>query len=217
MTMRNWAFGKLRESGFDVTARRVDSIEVARDRMPSVTATFVEPGRDLFRVEDLLTILDRPLSPDAVVITRRAVEYGVVEAAAERGVLLESFGGLVRALQEEADLTDYQHRDERYLRQRIGRHYAVTDVTRIGLKAWRVTRGRLLEPLNIVTHDRYEFTDDELLGLLDDYRDYGIDAFVVTNPNAQGFGSRVIRTAQGAGVVLCILDEFIDRLAESWT
>jgi hypothetical protein len=89
-----------------------------------------------------------------------------------------------------------------------------SDVSHGGRELERINGVR---PLIIVTHDRYELTDDGFTEILNQYPKLDLGALVITNPNAQGFGDRVAKSAQHAGLPLCTLNDFIDEIRKPWT
>lgn len=93
---------------------------------------------------------------------------------------------------------------------------AVTLVNRRGHRVWELERINGLRPLMIVTHDRYELTDDGFTEILNQYPKLDLDALVITNSSAQGFGDRVVKSAQQAGVRLYTLDDFIGEIRKPW-
>lgn len=216
MTLRDWAQRTLERDRFASTSTGANGLLVQRqDGSQSVVFVAESSGRP-FGVPELESAIQELPNCEVVLIIRRPISAGTFEAAMSKGVLLEGFGGLTRALAMDGPVLNYQHPDEVYLRNRLRPRPQVTGVIRIGLKAWRVERRGDLRDLTIVTHDRYEFTDDEMWQLLADYPGLKPDAFVITNPNARGFGTRVSTSAAGAGITLLYLDQFLERLGSSW-
>ena len=168
MTLRDWVEQKLGRDGFPSTRVRENGLLVQRPN-GSESAVFVaESSGTPFGLLDLDAAIKELPDCEVTVVIRRPISAGTFEAAVARGILLEGFGGLTRALATDGPVVNYQHPDEVYLRNRLRPRAQVESVVRIGLKAWRVMRRGDLRNLNIVTHDRYEYTDDEMLQLLSD-------------------------------------------------
>lgn len=217
MTIQTWCLKKLNEGGqFSASASGCHGIVVKRPREPSVVAYCLDSSDEPFTSDDLDAALDELPDIQALVVVNRPLDAGVFENARTRELLVATFGHFERALAQ-TDITEFVHPEEQYLRKRLGQRREVTRVTRIGMRAWRIDRRKGLRPLTIVTHDRYEFTDDEMWQLVAQGPGLKVDAFVVTNPNSGGFGSRVVRSAANVGVALCTTNEFLDRLGEPWT
>jgi hypothetical protein len=111
----------------------------------------------------------------------------VYDRARELDVCVDTFGGFDRAIGEFDDISKYVHPEEIYIRKRMAATRVVTSVTRRGHRAWELTCINKLRPLTIVTHDRYELTDDGFTEILNLYPKLDLDALVITNPSAQGF------------------------------
>jgi hypothetical protein len=130
---------------------------------------------------------------------------------------VDTFGGFIRALAEFDDISQYVHPEETYIRRRFAATRVVTSMTRWGHRVWQLERTGPLRPLVIASHDRYELTDDGFADIVDQYPKIELDALVITNPAAQGFGGRVIKSAEQARVPLYTLKEFIDEIRKPWT
>jgi hypothetical protein len=152
-----------------------------------------------------------------VIVTRRPVEPDVYSRALELGVCVDTFGGFTRALARFDDIADYVHPEETYFRKRMFSTRAVSAMVRRGHRAWELQRIKGLRSLTVVTHDRYELTDEGFSGILDQYPNLDIDSLVITNPSAQGFGKRVVTSAHEANVPLYTLDDFASKVRYTWT
>jgi hypothetical protein len=152
-----------------------------------------------------------------VIVTRRVVEPDVHERARELEICVDTFGGFNRALGEFDDISQYVHPEETYIRTRLAATRVVTSVIRRGHRAWELERVNGLRPLMIVTHDRYELTDDGFTEILNQYPKLELDALVITNPAARGFGARVVESARWSGVPLYTLNDFLDEIRDPWT
>ncbi|MGW7595146.1 hypothetical protein, partial [Streptomyces rubiginosohelvolus] len=152
-----------------------------------------------------------------VIMTRRPVDPDVHSRALERGVCVDTFGGFNRAITYFDDISDYVHPEEEYFRKRMAFTRAVVSVIRRGHRAWELQRKNGLRSLTVVTHDRYELTDEGFCKILDEYPSLDIDALVITNPSAQGFGKRVVTSAREANVPLYRLDDFASKIRDTWT
>jgi hypothetical protein len=152
-----------------------------------------------------------------VIVTRRVIDPEVYDRALELGVCADTFGGFSRAAKDLDHVEDYVHREQTYIEKRLTATRAVTSMARRGHRAWVVYRISELRPLTIATHEPYELTDDQLTEILNQYPKLSLDALVITNPAAQGFGARVARSAQHAGVPLFTLNDFIADIRKPWT
>lgn len=216
MSIRSWVVKQLKESGRTVQAVGDCGVRVARDGWPDATGYCVEPDSMPFTVPMLEEALGNLPEVDMVIVTRRPVDPDVHSRALERGVCVDTFGGFNRAIIFFEDLSDYVHPEESYLRKRMFSTRVVLSVTRRGHRAWELRRKNGLRPLTIVTHDRYELTDEGFSGILDEYPSLDIDALVITNPSAQGFGKRVVTSAREANVPLYRLDDFASKIRDTW-
>lgn len=218
MSIRDWAMKQLRKDSRVVEAVGEHGVKVPRPGRPDAVAFFVEPDNvNPFTVDALEDAVDELPQAGMVIVTRRVVDPDVYDRAREFGVCVDTFGGFGRALGEFDDISQYVHPEESYIRGRMAATRAVTSMTRRGHRAWELKRVDGLRPLMIVTHDRYELTDDGFTGILNQYPKLDLDALVITNPAAQGFGDRVVRSAQQARVPLFTLDDFIGKIRKPWT
>lgn len=225
MTIRDWIVKQLREQDDFGGRSKIKSVEalgahglkVERAGLANAFAFCVEQGAGTsFSVEELDDALRELPAAQMVVVTRRGVAPGVYARAAELGVCVDTFGGFGRALQDFDDISKYIHPEEKYIRRRLAATRVVTSVDRIGHRAWQLTRNGDLRPLSIVTIDKYELTDEEFGAVIDQYPDLTPDALVVTNPSAQGFGERVVKSAKQTGIPLFKIDDFVSNIREPW-
>jgi hypothetical protein len=218
MSIRNWVMVKLREDSRVVKAVGEHGVKVLRQSQPDAVAYCVEPNSvNPFTVDALQDAIDELPQVGMVIVTRRVVDPDVYDRARELEVCVDSFDGFTRALGEFDDISQYVHPHERYIQRRMAITRAVTSMTRRGYFAWELKRINGLRPLTIATHHRYELTDDGFIEILNQYPTLDLDALVITNPVAQGFGDRVIKSAQQAGVPLYTLNDFIDKIRKPWT
>lgn len=225
MTIRDWVLEKLGEStdfsGISKISAEIlgeNGVKVQRNGRPDAVAYCAEPDSSKpFSIEDLNNALIELPQTQMIIVTRRSVAPGVYARAGEVGVCVDTFGGFTTALLRFDDISQYVHSEETYVRKRLARTRVVTSVTRVGHRAWFLTRRNGLRPLTIVTLDRYELTDDGFGAAVDKYPEIQPDAIVVTNPSAQGFGDRVINSSKQAGIPLFKIDDFVSKIHESWT
>jgi hypothetical protein len=225
MSIRDWVIQQLRkQTSFAgkpppaVEAVGSNGVKVIRPGRPDAIAYCLEPDSvNPFTTDGLVSALGELPQAGMVVVTRRLADPDVYQRASELNVCVDTFGGFVRAIDDFDDISQYVHPEEKYVRARLAATRAVTSVARRGHRAWTVVRTDGLRPLTIVTVDRYELTDEQFAAVLHGYPKLTMDALVVTNPNAQGFGSRVINSAQQAGVPLLKIDDFVRRIREPWT
>ncbi|MGW0290617.1 hypothetical protein [Streptomyces tuirus] len=208
---------QLKDSGEAVQAVGECGVRVARVGRPDATGYCVEPGSLPFTVPMLEEALGDLPEAGMVIVTRRPVEPDVYSRALELGVCVDTFGGFNRAITFFDDISDYVHPEEAYFRKRMASTRAVVSVSRRGHRAWEMQRINGLRSLTVVTHDRYELTDEGFSGILDQYPSLDIDALVITNPSAQGFGKRVVTSAREANVPLYRLDDFASKIRDRWT
>lgn len=217
MSVRSWIIKQLAESGETVRTVGDCGLVVTRVGRSEATGYVVEPDRLPFTVSMLeLAIEDLP-EVGMVIVTRRPVEPDVHSRALELGVCVDTFGGFNRAITFLDDISDYVHPEEVYFRKRMSYTRVVSSVTRRGHRAWELSRTNGLRALTVVTHDRYELTDEGFSGILDEYPNVDIDALVITNPSAQGFGKRVVTSARAVNVPLCTLGDFASKIRDRWT
>jgi hypothetical protein len=218
MSIRDWIVEQLRKDQRVVGLVGDHGVRVVRPSRPDAVAFCVEPDSgNPFTVGDLQAAVNVLRQAGMVIVTRRTVDPEVHNRARELKICVDTFGGFVRALGECDDISQYVHPEETYLRKRMAATRAVTSVTRRGHRAWELERTNGLRRLMIVTHDRYELTDDGFIEVLNQYPKLNLDALVITNPAAQGFGDRVVKSAQQAGIPLYTLNEFIDKIRKPWT
>lgn len=218
MSIRAWAMEQLREDSRMVEAVGEHGVKVLRPGRPDAVAYCVEPDSvNPFTVDALQDVVDELPQAGMVIVTRRVVDPEVYDRAHELDVGVDTFGGFVRAVGGFDDISQYVHPEEEYIRGRMAATRAVTSVTRRGHRAWELERVNGLRPLMIVTHDRYELTDDGFTEILNQYPKLDLDALVITNSSAQGFGDRVVKSAQQAGIPLYTLDDFIGEVRKPWT
>lgn len=218
MSIRDWVLRQLRKDSYVVQAVGEHGVEVLRRNRPDAFAYCVEPDSATpVTVEDLEDAVEELPQAGMVIVTRRAVDPGVHERARELDVSVDTFGGFQRALWEFDDISEYVHPEETYFRRRMAATRVVTSVTRRGHRAWELERVSGLRPLMVVTHHPYELTDDAYSDVLNGYPKLDLDALVITNPSARGFGARVAKSALRAGVPLYTLHDFIDEIDEPWT
>lgn len=218
MSIRDWVVEQLRKDGRAAEAVGEHGVKVLRQGRPDAVAFCVEPDSVTpFTVGALQDAVHELPGAGMVIVTRRVVDPEVYDRAGELQVCVDTFGGFGRALEEFDDISQYIHPEERYIRKRMAATRAVTSVTRRGHRAWELERIKGLRPLMIVTHDRYELTNDGFAEILNQYPKVDLDALVITNSNAQGFGDRVVKSAQQAGIPLHTLNDFIDEIRKPWT
>jgi hypothetical protein len=150
-----------------------------------------------------------------MIVTRRVVDPEVYDRACELAVCVDTFGGFGRAVR--GSMTSPGTSTQKRSTSGMAATRAVTSVTRRGHRAWELERIKGPRPLMIVTHDRYELTDDGFTEIPNQYPKLDLDALVITNSSAQGFGDRVMRSAQQAGVPLYTLNDFIGEIRKPWT
>ncbi|MEU1130830.1 hypothetical protein ABZ383_13375 [Streptomyces sp. NPDC005900] len=217
MSIRSWVVKQLKDSGRTVQAVGDCGVRVVRAGRPDATGYCVEPDSLPFTVLMLEEALGNLPEVGMVIVTRRPVDPDVHSRALELGVCVDTFGGFNRAITFLDDISDYVHPEESYFRKRMFSTRAVISVSRRGHRAWELQRTNGLRSLTVVTHDRYELTDEGFSGILDEYPSLDIDALVITNPSAQGFGKRVVTSAREANVPLYRLDDFASRVRDRWT
>lgn len=225
MSIRDWAIEQLRNdddfrgsSGIVVQAIGTHGIKVERPDRSDAVAYCLEPDSvNPLTAEDLQDAIDELPQAGMVIVTRRLVDPEVYEQARDLGICVDTFGGFVRAIDDFDDITQYVHPEERYVRRRLAATKAVTSVIRLGHRAWELRRIKGLRPLTIVTHDRYELTNDGFADILEQYPKLDLDALVITNPAAQAFGGLVKKSAHQAGVRVYTINEFIDEIRKPWT
>ncbi|MGW6543117.1 hypothetical protein ACWGBH_09705 [Streptomyces massasporeus] len=208
---------QLKDSGEIVQAVGECGVRVARVGRPGATGYVVEPDSLPFTAPMLESALEDLPEAGMVIVTRRPVEPDVHSRALELGVCVDTFGGFNRAITFFDDISDYVHPEEAYFRKRMSSTRAVASVSRRGHRAWELQRINGLRSLTVVTHDRYELTDEGFSGILDQYPILDIDALVITNPSAQDFGKRVVTSAREANVPLYRLDDFASKIRDRWT
>ncbi|WP_086664256.1 hypothetical protein [Lentzea kentuckyensis] len=215
MSIRDWMIGKLREDSKPAEPLGEHGLLVRRPGRSDAIGYCVEPDSQTpFTVEALHAAVDELPDTRMVIITRRLVDPDVYEEARELGVVVDTFGAFRRAVDDFDDISTYTHRDEDYLHRRLYATRAVTQLKRCGQRAWQIIRTAPLRPLTIVIHDRYELTDEDFGRVLAEYPKLDLDAFVITNSSAQGFGTRVLNTARRARVPLYTLDDFLHGIRE---
>lgn len=218
MSIRDWVVVQLRKGGREVGVVGEHGVRVVRPNRPDAVAFCVEPdSMSPFTIDALQNAVDELPQAGMVIVTRRIVDPEVYDRARDLKVCVDTFGGFDRALGEFDDISQYVHPEETYLRKRMTATRAVTLVTRRGHRAWELERSNRLRQLMIVTHDRYELTDDGFIEIFNQYPMLNLDALVITNPAARGFGARVVRSAQRAGIPLYTLNDFIDEIRKPWT
>ncbi|WP_138926161.1 hypothetical protein [Glutamicibacter creatinolyticus] len=212
MTIQAWVEEKLSKSEIDTESNGDNGIlTICEGRARLIVVA--EPGPSPLGFDELDAILDTYPTCEAIVLIRRFPDNGVFEAARARGVLLDTFGKVLKALKLQTPLHEFQDNDESYLRSRLIRHGKVSDIVRIGLAAWRIERLGLRD-LIVITHDRYEFPVDELYERLDAHPNLEPDAFIITNPNTNGLSTRVTAAAMETGVEIHLLKAIFTRLNE---
>ncbi|MFJ5150703.1 hypothetical protein ACIQCF_03805 [Streptomyces sp. NPDC088353] len=217
MSIRTWVIKQLTDSGVTVQAVGECGVRVVRVGRPSATGYCVEPDSLPFTVPMLEEALRDLPEAGMIIVTRRPVDPHVYSRALELGVCVDTFGGFNRAITFFDDISDYMHPEETYFRKRMFATRAVVSVNRRGQRAWELQRKNGLRALTVVTHDRYELTDDGFSEIIDQYPSLDIDALVITNPSAQGFGKRVVTSAREANVPLYRLDDFVSKVRDRWT
>lgn len=217
MSIRSWILNRLTEDSMRAESVGLQGVRVLRPGQPDAVGYCVEPSAQReFTVAELeLAVKDVP-QLGMIIITRRAVAPDVYERANELGVSVDTFGGFVRAITFFDDVSQYVHPEENYFKNRIFATRVVSRVDRRGHRAWDIERSRGLRPLTVITHEPYELTDDDLTTLLNQYLNLDIDALVITNPNARGFGERVAKNARQAGIPILTLDQFIGEIRATW-
>lgn len=204
---------KLANDGLTAEPVGSDALAVSTSSRPRPAVIVVpEPMQEVFGVPQLNVVTGDYPAVDAVLLIRRPADEAVFTAASERSIQIDTFGNVVRALEEQGEMSRYQHPKERYLRSRISRLPAVRKIHRIGLSAWGIERNNGRTLLKIITHDRYEFPVSELRQVLNTHPTFRPDAVVITNPNASGFSTVVTEIAQQEGVRLLLLPDFIEGI-----
>ncbi|GLY80595.1 hypothetical protein [Actinoallomurus iriomotensis] len=218
MSIRSWVMTQLRKDSRIVEGIGEHGVKVLRPNQPAAVAFCVEPDSvNPFTTKALREAVEELPEAGMVIVTRRVVDPDVYDHVRELGVCVDTFGGFTRALWQFDDISEYVHPEEIYIQQRMAATGAVASVTRRGHRAWELERIAGLRSLTIVSHDRYELTDDGFIEILNQYPNLDLDALVITNPNAQGFGGRVVESAQHAGVSLYTLNDFVRKIRKPWT
>ncbi|WP_315105397.1 hypothetical protein [uncultured Microbacterium sp.] len=213
MTMASWVTDKLGESGYYAQEVGSGGVRIEGTATHGDVLIYVgEASAVPFEVADFERVAAAHPTCQAIVMIRRAVGIGVVEAAASDGVLVAPFGHVKQALGTTGEIGAFLHQDEIYLRSRLLQARHVTDVVRIGTQSWRIERTGGLD-LEIITHDRYEFPVSELRELLAQHPGLTPDAFVITNPNCRGLSTRVQEASKEVGVEVHLLNDFFARIA----
>ncbi|CAM3927318.1 hypothetical protein KIPE111705_31870 [Kibdelosporangium persicum] len=193
-------------------------VEITRPGKSPAVAYCVEPDNfNSFTVQMFQDAIDTLPQTGMLIVTRRAIDPDVLDYARHVDVCVETFGGFVNAIYSLDDISQYVDPEEVYVRRRLRGTRAVTSIARRGLRALELQRIKNLRPLMIVFNNRYELTDDEFAEMLNRYPKLIIDALVITNPNTQGFGDRVVQTARHANVRLYTFNEFIAMIRNPWT
>ena len=220
MTVRDWVISEFRNDGRVIApvgehgvvvsrAGRPDAVAYCCDYATTTTVSAQTVTHALHELPDTKMII--------VFLSRQLVDPDAYDLALDCGVCLDTFGGFTTAVRDYDDISRFQHREEKYLRRRIGATGAVTAVLRKGHRAWRLERVNGLRPLTIITDDKYETTDHEVVRALDRYPKLTPDAFVNTNPSTSGFSGRVVTTTRNAGLRLLTLADFLSVLRDPWT
>lgn len=224
MTIRSWVLEQLHKyirdnsrTGVTVEPLGDHGVKARRPGRPDAVGYCVEPDRvNPFTVRMLEDATNELPQAGMIIVTRRPIAPDVHQRAIELGVCIDTFGGFARAIGQFDDVSQYVHPEETYFRKRMAFTRAVISIVRRGHRAWELHRINQLRPLTVVTHERYELTDDEFAGILEKYPQLDLDALVITNPSAQGFGDRVVKSSQQANVPLYTLNEFASRIREPW-
>jgi len=224
MTIQNWVIGQLVKSvrfngwpGITVEPIGEHGVKALRPGRPDAVGYCVEPDNvNQFTVRVLEEAVSELPQTGMIIVTRRVVDPEVYQRAPELGVCVDTFGGFTRAVGTFDDVSRYLHTEETYFRKRMSFTRVVTSVIRRGHRAWELKRANRLRSLTVVTHERYELTDDEFAMLLNQYPMLPLDALVITNSAAQGFGDRVVKSSQQVGVPLFTLDDFVSQIRAPW-
>lgn len=226
MSIQTWIIEKLKEDNTSAHSRKSRTtvqamgkhgVRVIRPGQQDAVGYCVDPDPNPFTVEMLEEAIEELPGARMVIVTRRVVDPDVYSRSSELGACVDTFGGFSRAITSLDDISDYVHPEETYFRKRMQSTRAVISVNRQGYRAWELRRINRLRSLTVVTHDRYELTDASFAEVLDQYPKLDIDALVVTNPSARGFGARVVTSSRNAGVPLYKLDDFISKVRDPWT
>lgn len=172
MTIRSWILEQLQKD-VDFDRRRITvepvgehGVRAVRPGRRDAVGYCVEPDRvNPFTVHALKGAVSELPATGMVVVTRRVVDPEVYQCAPDLGVCVDTFGGFTRAIHGFDDISEYVHPEESYFRRRMSFTRAVTSVIRRGHRAWELRRVNGLRPLTVVSHERYELTDDEFAAL----------------------------------------------------
>jgi hypothetical protein len=220
VTARDWVIGEFRNDGLLIDPigehgviaprpGRLDAVAYCCEYATTSTVTAEVVAQALDELPDTKMII--------VFLSRQIVDPDAYDLAREWDVCLDTFGGFASAVRGYDDISRYQHREEQYLRRRLFATRAVTTVLRQGHRAWHLERVNGLRPLTIITDDKYETTDHEVMCALEQYPKLTPDAFVNTNPSTSGFSGRVIATTRNAGLQLFTLADFLPTVRQPWT
>lgn len=219
MTARDWAVSRLHDASQPAAALGTNGIYVPRQGRPDALGYCAEPNiMDPFTTDHFTQALtDIPDARMIIVFPRRhVITTEVYELARKHQICIDTFGAFHSAVIALDDISDYEHEDTRYIRRRLFATRTVTAIKRIGHRAWQIERTQPLRPLTIATHDRYEMTDEEFVGVICQYPALELDALVITNPNTRGFSTRVLASAAKAELPIYTFSDFLDRMRESW-
>lgn len=207
-----WVRRRLAEKGFHSASSGALGILVSRQSLPDVHVycAGMDPA-ERFSSRDLERAVDAMPDAEFVVVVPTRIADAAYELAEELEVCVAGFGELVDALQHTDDVRAHVDSQERYERRRLTRHPVVTGLRRRGHHTYTIERGRLAA-LTIATTDRYEFTADELYGLLEAHEGIDLDLVVVTNPNCRGLSTDSLAAARQTGTRVVLLSDFLDDL-----
>jgi hypothetical protein len=229
MTARDWVIAQLQKDSDFIwdrgNIRRIEPVGdhgliVTRAGRPAAVAFCCEPSSTPTVTASVVAQALNDLRGARMVVvflSRQLVDPEAYDLARQRGITIETFGGLTSAIMDWDDIAEYQHREEEYLRRRLTRASGVTSVIRKGHRAWLLERPTGLRPLTIITNDVYEVTDLGFTAAINQYPRLNPDAFVATNPSTSGFGGRVTESAQRAGIALLTLNGFLGTIRQPWT
>ena len=214
--VRDWIRRKLAGAGYASGLQPPSALTIARTSFPDVRVSCVGLDTDqIFTRGDFEAVVSADGATEFVVVVPTKIAHDAYELAEEIGICVAGFGELLHALQHDADISAHIDSQEKYERRRLRSNRHVVDVKRKGHHAYLVERqGR--PPLTIATSNKYEFTTDEFLTMLESFDGLKLDVAVVTNPNCQGISADSAQAAKNAGVPVVLFSDFLANLGTKW-